>query len=211
LQASDHYRPERHGHRLGVFPFCGRNPKIIMRWPCHVKIGDQPPWDNLGMDPRPDPRWADRWWSKFSGTPTPDQLDRLVRYWAGLVPERAIIDGPLRLLCTARSLFAHSLYDVDFLPVAVLVAYQAVEAAFRVLYPNPENAKFYTLIDRAQADGHFSGDHVEWINDLRQMRNELSHPFHQVDGTFNDTVNMLTFAHQVVAVIMQANKPDWRR
>jgi hypothetical protein len=25
-----------------VFKFCGRNPKIIMRWPCHVKIGNQP-------------------------------------------------------------------------------------------------------------------------------------------------------------------------
>jgi hypothetical protein len=25
-----------------VFKFCGRNPKIIMRWPCQVKIGDQP-------------------------------------------------------------------------------------------------------------------------------------------------------------------------
>jgi hypothetical protein len=25
-----------------VFRFCRRNPKIIVRWPCHVKIGDQP-------------------------------------------------------------------------------------------------------------------------------------------------------------------------
>ena len=27
---------EGHGHRLGVFKFCGRNPKIIKRWPPHV-------------------------------------------------------------------------------------------------------------------------------------------------------------------------------
>ena len=27
---------ESHGHRLGVFKFCGRNPKIIKRWPPHV-------------------------------------------------------------------------------------------------------------------------------------------------------------------------------
>jgi hypothetical protein len=25
-----------------IFTFCGRNSKIIMRWPYHVKIGNQP-------------------------------------------------------------------------------------------------------------------------------------------------------------------------
>jgi hypothetical protein len=25
-----------------VFTFCGRNPKIIMRWPYHAKIDNQP-------------------------------------------------------------------------------------------------------------------------------------------------------------------------
>ena len=126
------------------------------------------------MDPRPDPRWADRWWSKRSGTPTPGQLDRLVRDWASLVPNAPPLTGLFACYEQPRSLFTHSLYDVDFLAVAVLMAYQAVEAAFRVLYPDPEKATFSKLIDRAQADGHFSGDRAEWMKSLRDMRNELT-------------------------------------
>ncbi len=57
------------------------------------------------------------------------------RLWRDLLPEHRIVDGPFQLLRTARSLFIHSWYDLDFLMVAALVANQAVEAAFRVLYP----------------------------------------------------------------------------
>jgi hypothetical protein len=163
------------------------------------------------MEPLPDPRWADR-----REVPTPDYLDRYAEYWVGLLPEhRRIIDlrftdlGPLRLLRTARSLFFHSWYDLDFLPVAVLVAYQAVEAAFRLLYPEPAKADFYALIKRAKADGRLSGLHAFLVDDLRDMRNLLSHPWDMTHPGLDVTANMLTYAHRVVAAIMQAAGHDW--
>lgn len=123
-------------------------------------------------------------------------------------------DGPFRLLSVARKLFVHAQYEADFLPVAVLVAYQAVEAAFRVLYPVPAKAKFASLIQRAVADGHLSGDRAAQVDDLREMRNLLSHPLAlPLTPAESAWPNMLGFAHQVVADIMTAAAPErpWDR
>lgn len=149
---------------------------------------------------RRDPRW------KTSLAPIPRQRlwTRQARLWQDLLPEPGIADGPLQLLRTARSLFIQSRYDFDFLMVAILVANQAVEAAFRVLYPEPEDARFQILIDSATADGHIGADLAEVAHDIRKMRNLLSHPLGQADADVLATVNLLGFAHEIVAGVMLA-------
>jgi hypothetical protein len=112
--------------------------------------------------------------------------------------------GPWGLLKTARNLYLHSWFVADFGQVAVLVAYQAV----RYLYSHREKDKFEALIKRAAADGHLTGDHVAWVNDLREMRNLLSHPIAQtsVEGIGRPDT-MLIHAHEIVVRMMRAGTP----
>ena len=153
------------------------------------------------MAPRRDPRW------KEYGARIPRQSTwtEQAGIWSGLLPEPGFLDGPFQLLRTARSLFIYSWYDCDFLTVAVLVANQAVEAAFRVLYPElTKPSSFETLIKRARADGHLSDEQLEWAHDLRDMRNLLSHPLAHANLDVLPTVNLVGFAHEIVATIMEA-------
>jgi hypothetical protein len=155
----------------------------------------------LTIQTAPDPKWK--------GAP-PLRWIRLAEVLEQYVaPHEGSWDyGPWGLLRTARNLYLHSWFVADFGQVAVLVAYQAVESAFRYLYPHRERDKFEALIKRAAADGHLRGDHVAWVNDLREMRNLLSHPVAQtsVEGIGNPDT-MLMYAHEIVVRIMNAGTP----
>ena len=61
-------------------------------------------------------------------------LAELSSEWADLLPSTVGRDGPAALLRMSRSLFAHSWFDYEFMVVACLLGFQAMEAAFRVLY-----------------------------------------------------------------------------
>lgn len=73
--------------------------------------------------------------------------------WADLLPGTMIVEGPGRLLRMARSQFTHSWFDYDFMLTACLTGFQALEAAFRVLYPEAERTPFRALIRRARKEG----------------------------------------------------------
>jgi hypothetical protein len=151
--------------------------------------------------PRRDPRWKDQ------GIRIPHQRtwSEQASLWSVLLPEPGILDGPFQLLHTARSLFIHSWYDCDFLTVAVMVASQSVEAALRVLYPElGKKSSFQALIKRATVDGHLSDEQVEPAHDLREMRNLLAHPLAHANIDILPTVNLMGFAHEIVASIMTA-------
>src|SRR5579859_4390057 len=135
---------------------------------------------------------------------------RQARLWRDLLPEPSIIDGPFQLLTTARKLFIYSWHDCDLMMVAVLVANQAVEAAFRTLYPEPgKPSSFQALIDRASAQSLISAGQQEVAHDIRELRNLLSHPLGQASGDVLATVNLLGFAHEIVAAIMKAAERSW--
>ena len=86
-----------------------------------------------------------------------------------------------------------------------MVASQSVEAALRVLYPElGKKSSFQALIKRATVDGHLSDDQVEPAHDLREMRNLLAHPLAHADIDVLPTVNLMGFAHEIVANIMTA-------
>jgi hypothetical protein len=63
-----------------------------------------------------------------------------------------IVDGPAELLRMDRSQFTHSWFDYKFMATACLTGFQALEAAFRVLYPEAERTPFRALIRRARLE-----------------------------------------------------------
>jgi hypothetical protein len=109
------------------------------------------------MLPEPDPRWAN-----ISGGIGPDGrmkpmsfeiLVGLASEWADLLPDVMIVDGPAALLRMARSQFAHSWFDYEFMVTACLTGFQALEAAFRVLYSEADRTPFRALIRKARQEG----------------------------------------------------------
>jgi hypothetical protein len=67
-------------------------------------------------------------------------------------PQAPEIDGPTHVLRMARSLFAHSWFDFEFMTVACLLGLQAMETAFRALYPEPEGRPLAKLVNQAERD-----------------------------------------------------------
>src|SRR4051794_20459677 len=113
------------------------------------------------MPPRPDPRWQ-----LMCGGVTPqglrpmsyDVLEELVGEWATLVPDGLKDWGSLALLRQARSLFVHSWFDYEFMGLACLVSLQAVEAAFREVYPDASKVPLRALVRWADKSGVLPAD-----------------------------------------------------
>jgi hypothetical protein len=124
--------------------------------------------------------------------------------WAGLLPGAMIVDGPGYLLRLARSQFAHSWFDYEFMVTACLVGFQAVEAAFRVLYPDSERMPFRKLIRRASAEGILPGNIAQVADAGAELRNGFSHPMTQFTLTVGAAAPMLEAAHRLVALVMGA-------
>jgi hypothetical protein len=110
------------------------------------------------MPARPDSRW------EFilgglseSGHPVPmtfEILESSAAEWAELLSDSLATEGPGALLRPARNLFAHAWFDYEFMAVGCAVGSQAVEAAFRELYPGAkESTPFRSLVRRANNDG----------------------------------------------------------
>jgi hypothetical protein len=158
--------------------------------------------------PEPDPRWA-----SISGGIGPDGQIRpmtleilagLSSEWADLLPETMIVDGPGHLLRMARSQFTQSLFDYEFMVTACLTGFQALEAAFRVLYPEAERTPFRKLIRRAQAEGILPDNIAELADAGAELRNSFSHPWTQFALTLGAAAPMLENTHRLVALVMSA-------
>lgn len=124
--------------------------------------------------------------------------------WADLLPETMIVDGPGHLLRMARSQFAHSWFDYEFMVTACLTGFQALEAAFRVLYPEAERTPFRKLIRRAQTEGVLPASIAELADAGAKLRNSFSHPRIQFALTVGAAAPMLENTHRLVALVMNA-------
>jgi len=160
------------------------------------------------MHPEPDPRWAYiAGGISDDGSVQPmsfEVLARLASQWAALLPSAVGEDGPAALLRTARSLFAHSWFDYDFMVVACLVGFQAMEAAFRALYPDAERVPFRKLVERAHQKGILPSNIAELADASVELRNLYSHPATQDTFTIGMAVPMLENTHRMVALVMSA-------
>ncbi len=162
------------------------------------------------MHPMPDRRWAD-----IVGRMTLDgvemmsfaRLADLAAEWEGIIPPQpAEIDGPAQLLRMARSLFAHSWFDYDFMTVACLLGFQAMEAAFRALYPEPEGRPLLKLVNQAERDAILPHNIAELARSGVELRNLYSHPRTQSVLSVGMAASMLENAHRLVALVLSAVK-----
>jgi hypothetical protein len=160
------------------------------------------------MQPEPDPRWA-----HIAGGITDDGrvqpmtfevLAGLASEWADLLPGSVGGDGPAALLRMARSLFAHSWFDYEFMVVACLVGFQAMEAAFRLLYPEAERTPFRALVRRAHREGILPSNIAELAESGAELRNLFSHPATQAAFSVGMAAPMLENTHRMVALVMTA-------
>jgi hypothetical protein len=133
--------------------------------------------------------------------------------WADLLSDVMIVDGPAALLRMARSQFAHSWFDYEFMVTACLTGFQALEAAFRVLYPEAERTPFRALIRKARQEGVLPDSIADLADAGAELRNSFSHPLTQTVLTLGMAVPMLENTHRLVALLMnEAAERDaaWR-
>lgn len=158
------------------------------------------------MQPQPDPRWANIVGGiTGAGLIQPmsfEILANLASDWANILPDDLTPDGPERLLRTARSLFVHSWFDYEFMVVACLVGFQAMEAAFRVLYSEAERTPFRKLVRRAHQEGILPANIADLAESGAELRNLFSHPATQATLTLGMAGSMLENTHRLVALVM---------
>jgi len=131
-------------------------------------------------------------------------LAGLASEWTDLLPSAMIVDGPAALLRMARSLFTHSWFDYEFMVIACLTGFQAMEAAFRVLYPDADRTPFRALIHRARHESILPDNIADLADAGAELRNSFSHPLTQAALTLGMAVPMLENTHRLVALIMTA-------
>jgi hypothetical protein len=160
------------------------------------------------MQPQPDSRWAN-----IVGRVTDAGLIQPMSFeilagtaaqWGDLLPGGLAPDGPLELLRMARSLFAHSWFDYEFMVVSCLIGFQAMEAAFRVLYPESERIPFRRLIRRAHKEGILPANIADLADSGAELRNLFSHPATQAALTVGMAGPMLENTHRLVALVLTA-------
>jgi hypothetical protein len=128
--------------------------------------------------------------------------------WTGLLPGTMIVDGPARLLRMARSQFALSWFDYELMVTASLTGFQALECAFRVLYPEDERKPFRALIRKAERDGVLPANIADLAEAGAELRNRFSHPQTQAALSLGMAVPMLENTHRLVCLVMSAAEHD---
>lgn len=132
-------------------------------------------------------------------------LAGLASEWADLLPDTMIIDGPAKLLCMARSQFALSWFDYELMVTASLTGFQALESAFRVLYPEQgERVPFRALIRKARREGILPDNIADIAEAGAELRNRFSHPQTQTALSLGMSVPMLENTHRLVSLVMSA-------
>jgi hypothetical protein len=164
----------------------------------------------VDMEPQRDVRWKNMLGGRNDfGLIVPmsfEVLSNLAAEWVEILPPEFGEDhGPIALLRMARSLFAYAWFDYEFMTVACLIAFQAMEAAFHVLYPEAsEKTPCKKLVRDACADGTLSSDLADIAETGVELRNAFSHPMTHAALTLPMAVSMLETTHRLVALLMSA-------
>jgi hypothetical protein len=166
------------------------------------------------------PPAADQRWSSIlggltaDGTPIPmsfEILEGLSAEWRQLLTE-PVPEGIARLLTTARSLFAHSWFNYEFMAIAATVALQAVEATFRqVVFPEvSEGRPFRGLVTQGAKEGWLAADLADRLFAGVSLRNSLSHPETQAAFTLGMAAPMIENSHHIVNLLCGFDFAVWR-
>ena len=163
----------------------------------------------IAPEPQPDPRWGILV-GGFDGAGQPypmtfAKLAEIASSWESLVeappPD---LDGPDRLLKIARSLLVHSWFDYEFMVVACLMALQAMEASFRILYPESEKRPLVKLVNQAERENVLPPNIAELARSAVELRNLFSHPATQATVTLGMAASVLENTHRLVSLVLAA-------
>ena len=88
--------------------------------------------------------------------------------------------------------------------VACLIGFQAMVAAFRVLYPDAERTPFRKLVRRAQREGVLPANIADLADAGAELRNLFCHPATQAAFTVGMAAPMLENTHRLVALVLAA-------
>lgn len=161
---------------------------------------------SLGDFPDPDPRWENFVGGlDESGAPRPmsySDLEGIANGWTNLMDSSVADRGASRLLATARCVFGLSYFNYDLMAVAALLAFQAVEAAFRELYADAESVPWKRLVDRAQRESVIPNNIAELAMSGAELRNMLSHPLTQAAFTPGMAGGMVEQSHRLAGLIL---------
>jgi hypothetical protein len=156
------------------------------------------------MSIHPDARWQQRGENGHlngaSARGSFDALDERARRAAALV-DPLVPSGIAELLATSRALLSHSWFRYDFMAIACLVAFQAVESTLRqTVYPfaRPDTA-YEALVDQAVRDWHISRDVGDRLKAAARLREGLAQPGGQAAYTFAIAEPIVEFCHTVVS------------
>ena len=150
--------------------------------------------------PRPDPRWE-----SFASVGDFADLQDIALEWVEYLPDDLSPRGPAALLRTARSLFVHSWFDYEFMVVACLLGFQALEAAFHELYPESKaTTPFLVLARRAKREGVLPAIIADLAGTAIELRNWLSHPATAIALTPGMAAPVLENTHRLVGLVLTA-------
>ena len=132
-----------------------------------------------------------------------EHLKSMSDEWSQLVPKNFEMDEPSAILRTSRSLFTHSWFDYEFMVVATLISFQALESAFRILYPDvKESYPFRKLVNRARREGDLEPKFADLADNAVELRNLLSHPRGAAAFTVGMAASALEQSHRLVVLIL---------
>jgi hypothetical protein len=132
-----------------------------------------------------------------------EDLEAVAAEWAEIVPKDFAVDGPIALLKTARRLFVHSWFDYEFMVVACLLGFQALDASFRLLYPDAKpNTSLRRLVEKAEKEQLLEPKFVELAKTGVDLRNLLSHPKTAAAFTSGMADGILENTHRLVVLVV---------
>jgi hypothetical protein len=101
----------------------------------------------------------------------------------------------------SRSLFAHAWFDYEFM-VASTVAFQAMEAALRLIYPGEDKVPARALLKRIELAGSLPKNILSLADSGFELRNLLSHRAAQSAFTLPMAISMIENSHRLVALLV---------
>ncbi|MBO0688796.1 MAG: hypothetical protein J2P40_04375 [Candidatus Dormibacteraeota bacterium] len=156
------------------------------------------------MAVHPDGRWLQQGLDGHpNGHSTPNSFDAVAavaQRSAGLV-DPVVPRGIAEMLATSRELLSHSWFHYEFMAIACLVAFEAVEATLRqTVYPFAKpDTPFEALVDQAVKERHLGADVGERVKAGPRLRSGLAQRGGQAEYTFAIAEPIVEFCHRVVS------------
>ena len=156
------------------------------------------------MAVHPDGRWLQHGLDGHrNGHSAPSSFDAVaaVAHRSANLVDPVVPLGIAELLATSRELLSHSWFRYEFMAIACLVAFEAVEATLRqTVYPFAKpDTPFEALVDQAVKERYLAADVGERVKAGPRLRAGLAQRGGQAEYTFAIAEPIVEFCHRVVS------------